>query len=154
MDLELAKQLDEQIENTLLARPTGASMRSLAERVIEEEKELIDALMASWRLDYVMRLLKRKQEQINREQRSSQIMLPGYERLPTKITVSSGKRRPLETATLRQLQEYLRVLRRKQRDHPRISQVKSLIDLMTKWKKKLKGAQVTVAEVMHRQADL
>lgn len=80
-------------------------------------------------------------------------MLPGFERLPGQITVSNGRRRPLEKATYKQLNQYLIVLRRRQETNPRIIQVQNLMALILKWKKKVKRSRgLTVAEVMRCEA--
>jgi hypothetical protein len=149
------KQLEEILDNALIAAAPDAPIRSICEHVIEANSELIDELMEGWRLDYVTRLLRQRRDKLAREQRTTQLMLPGFERLPTQITVSNGRRNPLETATYRQLREYLVVLRRRQRTNPRIAQVQNLMALMRKWRKKLrlkKTQGLTVAEAMQREA--
>lgn len=152
----LANRLDELLETVLIAAPPGSSILSLANEAIGRDRELIADLMQEWQLDHVCQLLRRKQRQMAREQRTAQIMLPGFERLPVHITVEKGRRRPLETATYWQLREYLIVLRRRQQNNSKIAQVKTLMGLIEKWKKKLKGKTkgLTVAEVMQREAGL
>lgn len=156
MDAVLSKQLQELIENALIAAAPDTPIKSLAKRLIDSNRELIDLLMEEWRVSYVARLVRAKQAQIAREQRTAQLMLPGFERLPGRITVSEGRRKPLEQATARQLREYLIVLRRRQKNNTQISQVLSLLQLLKKWQKKLKskGYGLTVAEVMQREAGL
>jgi hypothetical protein len=152
----LAKRLNELLEATLIAAEPDIPLRALAETLISGHRGLIDELMEEWRLSYITRLLAGKRAQMLRAQRTAQLMLPGFERMPSLITVSEGRRKPLEGATFQQLREYLIVLRRRERDNPRIAQVKNLMDLMRKWKKKLKSKAhgLTVAEVMQREAGL
>jgi hypothetical protein len=152
----LAKQLDELLHSALMMASPDVPIRALAERAIEENFSLFEELMREWRVNYVIRLLVAKRQQMEREQRTAQMMLPGFERLPTQITLPQGQRRPLEKATYRQLEKYLAVLRRRRENNPRIAQIKSLMELMKKWKKKLRGKSygLTVAEVMQREAGL
>jgi hypothetical protein len=150
----LARELEEILDNALILATPDVPIRSLAERVIQANPEVIDELMEGWRLEYVTRLLRRRRDKMAREQRTTQLMLPGFERLPGHITVSTGHRQPLEKATYWQLHEYLIVLRRREETNPRIVQVQNLIALMRKWKKKIKKSRgLTVAEVMQREAE-
>src|SRR3974390_2579751 len=106
MTQSLAKQLDQLLEDTLIGADSGAPIQGLVERAIRDNRELIERFMEG----YLIRLANRTRRELQRKERAEQLFLPGFERIPLQITMADRRRRPIESATFRQLREYLRVL--------------------------------------------
>ena len=90
-----------------------------------------------------------------------QFMLPGFERIPKRLTMKNGKRVALQNAILSQLREYRSALLIQLTNYrntiaakdptkdPRIIELDRLIELMLKYAKP--GKTVTVADVMAKE---
>ena len=154
--VDAANALDGQIENALILAGSGGSIRSISESVIRDNSDLIEALRDEWIIEHVGRLVTRKRAEMSAAERSKQIPLPGFELIPLNLRYTEhGRRRSqgLLSATHWQLRGYLAEIRKRQAGSARIAQIKALMELVEKWKKKLRTTrQLTVAEAMEREA--
>jgi hypothetical protein len=155
------KALVELIENALITAPEGASIRSISEGLVSGDyAEIIAAYRDEWILEHLDRLVAHGKAQRAADQWSKQIPLPGFERMPVKLVFAKGRKippQPMLSANYKDLRRYLADLRKRQANSPRIAQVKTLLELIEKWRKRLrlKNAQgLTVAEVMEREAGM
>ena len=146
-----AQILDAAIENSLISAKPGEGIDAQAKRVISEQKEQIDALTPDWQLREVLRGFRLKRLELARRRRAEdQYLLPGFDRLPQRITIRDGKTRPLDKATYRQLRDYFEVLRKRERYSPKILQVKTLMERLWPYAKETPG--ITVREVCVKEA--
>lgn len=154
--IDAAKALDEQIENALILAGSSGSIRSISESVIRDNPELIETLRDEWMIEHIERLVIRKRAAMSAAERSKQMPLPGFELIPLNLRYTErGSRRSqgLLSATHWQLRGYLAEIRKRQAGSPRIAQIKGLMELIEKWKKRLRTTrQLTVAEAMEREA--
>jgi hypothetical protein len=146
-----AQMLDAAIENAVIAAEPGLQIEDQAKRLISEETEIIEALTPEWQIREVVRLLRMKRlEFARKDQPQKQFLLPGFERVPQRILIRDGKRKPLEGATYRQLRDYFKALRKRAYDNAKLTQVKALMELV--WKYAQDTPAITVKQVCEREA--
>lgn len=139
----------EAIEQALILHPKIPAAQ-LADVLIEERGAEVAAQLgtALSRIFYTRGLLsaRRKESAANRKQ----LLLPGFEHLPLKITVANGKRIRLLSANREGVRSYYWSLMKKhserKRNDPKIIEAKALLDEMTKRARTEKG--ITVREVI------
>lgn len=142
---------DSAVETSIISSPISMKIESQAAILIDEERGLIDLLTPIWQVQAVCRLIRLKRKKMaDAGGIENQFMLPGFERIPLRITIRDGKRRPLEDATYRQLAQYLHVLRRQARDNSRIQQLQALMGLVRPYMEDNPG--ITVKEVCLRES--
>lgn len=147
----LSHQLEKAIENVILESETDTNIEAQTAIVIQENGEIIEALTAEWQFQQVLRMVRKKRLEIKRKARiEEQYLLPGFEELPERITITNGQRRPLADATYHQLREYLAVLHKRHRAARRVQQIKALMELVRKYQIDEPG--ITVREVCNREA--
>lgn len=158
---ELQQEIDTVLETTLMMAPAGTPLRELARRAYASDRSVFDRAQESWMLDRIEWMMGRKRRSIppvDAPTEEPQFMLPGFERIPKRITLKSGRRVPLQNAILSQLRDYRAALlvqltnyrntiaAKDPEQHPRIIALDRLIELMTQYAKQ--GKTVTVSAVM------
>lgn len=141
------ERLDRQVEIALesaLLFAKGVSIPALAERVYDAEPDLVAQVQRHWtidRLTWMLRRLLRSQEE------EKQLVLPGFEGLPRRITTKEGKYARLEEATLIGVREFRSGLAKKHKQKsPRMAALDHLIEVMTSYARE--NREVTVKEVL------
>lgn len=129
------------LESALAASDPTTPIEVLAERVFDSEPVLMKRLGVQRNIWLLYRLRRRLEAQ------SKQLLLPGFERLPTRIVIKNRRWTDLQDANLGQLRQYRSILV-KRRD-PRIKQLDALISLMRRhWRN---GLQIKVSDVMQKE---
>ncbi len=157
---EVKLKLETAIETVLFMASKGTPLMELAKRIYADERELISQVQESWILDRLVWMLSRRRQAIppvDSQEAESQLMLPGFERLPRRLTIG-GRRTALHLATLAQLKEYRNILLRQIIDamkatkdpleDPRIVALDKLIALVSRYAAKKSNRSITVADVM------
>lgn len=129
------------VESALLLAAPATSIRDLAERIYQGEPRLMESFQRRWMVDHLVWLIRRRSKLVKPE---NQLRLPGFEKLPRRLTTQDGKRPRLGGATLPQLMDYRRYL--VNRRDPRVKQLDALIELMKRHAPR--SPTMTVSEVM------
>jgi len=156
----LQHQIETVLETILMMAPKGTSLKDLAKRAYVSERAVFDQAQEAWMLDRIEWLLARKRRTIIPVDagEDAQFMLPGFERIPRRLTMKSGKRVMLQKAILAQLREYRAALliqltnyrntlaAKDPTQDPRIIELDKLIELMAGYAKQ--GKMFTVGDMM------
>jgi hypothetical protein len=157
----LQKEIDTALETTLMFAPKNATLKELASRAYNSNRPTFDQAQETWMLDRIEWMMARKRRAIipiDAGVEDAQFMLPGFDRIPKRLTMKSGKRVALQNAILSQLREYRAALliqltnyrntlaAKDPAQDPRIIELDRLIELMTPYAKQ--GKTVTVSQVM------
>ncbi len=157
----LKKEIDTALETTLMFAPKNATLKELAARAYNSNRPTFDQAQETWMLERIEWLMARKRRTIipiDAADEDPQFMLPGFERIPRRLTLKSGKRVALQNAILSQLREYRAALivqltnyrntlaSKDPAQNPRVIELDRLIGLMEAHS--IKGKTVTVADVM------
>jgi hypothetical protein len=151
----LEKRAEESVRDALMLHPEARGMdvaRSVAEAA---DEGFLDELGRALVFQHFLRLIRAHRSKAARDRWRLQLrLLPGFEDLPRGFVSPEGQRVRLEDATYTDLGSYLKAVRARQRNAPQVGQIQSLMDLLKKWRKKLriKGRGLTVAEAMEREA--
>jgi len=156
----LQKEIDTALETTLMFAPKNATLKELAARAYNSNRPTFDQAQETWMLDRIEWLIARKRRTIIPvdADEDAQFMLPGFERIPRRLTMRSGKRVMLQKAILAQLREYRAALlvqltnyrntlaAKDPTQDPRIIELDKLIELMAGYAKQ--GKMFTVGDMM------
>jgi hypothetical protein len=156
----LQKEIDTALETTLMFAPKHATLKELAARAYNSNRPVFDQAQEIWMLDRIEWLIARKRRTIIPVDagEDAQFMLPGFERIPRRLTMRSGKRVMLHKAILAQLREYRAALLAQLTNYrntlaakdptqdPRIIEIDKLIELMAGYAKQ--GKMFTVGDMM------
>ncbi len=157
---DLQKEIDTALETTLMLAPKNATNKELAARAYNSNRPTFDRAQETWMLDRIEWLIARKRRTIIPvdADADAQFMLPGFERIPRRLTMKSGKRVMLQKAILAQLREYRSALlvqltnyrntlaTKDPAQDPRIIELDRLIELMAGYAKQ--GKMFTVGDMM------
>ncbi len=157
---DLQKEVDTAIETTLMFAPKSATLKELAARAYNSNRPIFDQAQETWMLDRIEWMVARKRRAIISvdAEEPAQFMLPGFERIPRRLTMKSGKRVPLRNAILSQVRDYRAALivqltnyrntlaSKDPAQHPKVLALDRLIELMEGHS--VKGKTVTVSDVM------
>ena len=157
---ELKHEIDRILETALLMAPKGSTLKELTRRVFASERKVFDQAAETWipdRIEWMLARLRRTITPVDLSE-EAQFMLPGFERIPRRLTMKTGKRVALQTAILAELREYRAALilqlttkrntlaQKDPAKDPRVIALDKLIALMLQYAKP--GKTVTVADVM------
>jgi len=156
----LKKDIDTALETTLMFAPKKATLKELAYRAYNSNRPIFDQAQETWMLDRIEWMIARKRRTIIPidPDDEAQFMLPGFERIPRRLTMKNGKRVMLQKAILSQLREYRAALLVQLTNYrntlaakdplqdPRIIELDRLIELMSGYAKQ--GKMITVADAM------
>lgn len=159
----LKQQIDIVIETALLLARKGTPLKELAQRTYAAERNVFDQAQESWMLDRIVWMLSRQRQKIHSvdgvgEALGDQFLLPGFERLPKRLTLRNGRWTALGNARLPQVREYREALLNQLTNYrktlaakdpagdPRIVALDKLIELMKKYL--TRGKTITVGSVM------
>jgi hypothetical protein len=141
--------LEKVILQKLLEKPISSG--NLLAVLLDEQSALLERLTPEWQRQELARVIRRIQRDLNRQEAmDSQYLLPGFERLPKRISMGD-KRQHLSSATHPELSRYLEVLERKQQESPRLIQLRAMVKLM--WKYARQEPAITVREVCERERE-
>lgn len=157
---DLQKEIDTVIETLLMMAPKGTPLKELARRAYTSERAVFDKAQETWMLDRIEWMISRKRRSIIPVDpgEDAQFMLPGFERIPRRLTMKSGKRVMLQKAILAQLREYRAALlvqltnyrntlaAKDPTQDPRILELDKLIEMMAGYAKQ--GKMFTVGDMM------
>lgn len=160
LTVELQNEIDTALETTLMFAPKDATLKELAARAYNSNRPTFDQAQETWMLERIEWLIARKRRTIIPvdAEEPAQFMLPGFERIPRRLTMKSGKRVALQNAILSQLREYRAALivqltnyrntlaSKDPAQHPKVVALDKLIEMMEAHS--VKGKTVTVADVM------
>ena len=139
----LTAELEITLETALLLTDDGTPLRPLAERIFQSERDSIEPFMQEWAVDRLVWLLQRRRAHLRP---GNQLRLPGFEKLPSRLSVNGNRRVNLRYATIFHLREYRAVLER--RRDSRLFQLDSLIAFMQPYSDSNRGITVERAEKM------
>jgi hypothetical protein len=157
----LQHEIDTVLETVLMMAPKGTPLKELAKRAYASERDVFDRAKDTWMLERIEWMMARKRRSIipvDSGEDDAQFMLPGFERIPRRLTLRTGKRVALHNAVLSQLREYRAALlaqltnyrntlaAKDPAQHPRVVELDRLIELVTPYAKQ--GKTITVAQVM------
>ncbi len=159
LTVELKREIETAIESTLMFAPKNATLKELATRAYNSNRPTFDQVQETWMLERIEWMIARKRRTIIPvDAEDAQFMLPGFERIPRRLTLKTGKRIALHNAVLSQLREYRAALlvqltnyrntlaSKDPAQHPRVIELDRLIEMMTPYAKQ--GKTITVAQVM------
>lgn len=141
MTAELTRELELTLETALLMAEPETPVKTIAERLYDSERVLMEKIARSLVIERIVWMLYRKRQRFTA---ANQLCLPGFEGLPARITMKDGTRRALRSATLELLQEFREVLLK--RKGARLLAVEKLITLVAEYDKT--HPAITVGEVI------
>lgn len=161
--ITLQKEIETALETTLMFAPKDATLKELANRAYNSNRVVFDQAQETWMLDRIEWMIARKRRTIIPvdADADAQFMLPGFERIPRRLTMKSGKRVMLQKAILAQLREYRAALMVQLTNYrntiaakdptqdPRIVELDKLIELMAGYAKQ--GKMFTVGDMMEAE---
>jgi hypothetical protein len=142
------REIEAAVESALLTAPKDLPMMELARRIYASEPELIAKVQEAWILDkliYQLRLCRHRVPSL--ELQETQLLLPGFERLPRRLSIE-GRRTPLIEARLFELKQFRAILIRQRtaRNDSKLAALDALIEMVTPYAREKR--QITVGQVM------
>jgi len=146
MKTALTRELEITLETALMLSPeTPVSI--LAGKIYDSEPALVAQIQREWIVERLVWMLRRKRQRIKNQ---DQLILPGFQVLPRRLSMIDGTRLQLRSARLLELLEYRKLL--VQRRDARIETLDKLIELVKAYAKEKKDQRITVATVFALEA--
>jgi hypothetical protein len=152
IDFKIA--MSESAANLLILEPE-IQKAVAAERIIREaEPEFLSQLTQHLLSQFALTVVGAEKAKVAKASQPAQLVLPGFERIPRKITIGDGQKIALSEAKQSDLRKYLKALNQKDRNrhttNPKIAEVKALIEVMGRHSRKHRG--ITYAEVVELES--
>lgn len=129
---EINKVIDEAIELADLGS-RGVPARAIAERIYDSEPDFAARMARDCVIERLAWLIsRRRRARWNDSQAGAQMMLPDpiFQNLPRTVILRDGTRPALDSCTLQQVKDHIGVLRARYKQHPRITQMEAVFELM------------------------
>jgi hypothetical protein len=154
-DLTLEAELNEALQVDIHTNPTneGLPPSSCAERFYDSHSALMERLKRPWLITRLTNMIKNGMRQgwSKFEVEKQQLNLPGFETLPRRIFLSNGTRKLLDTVTIGEIRQHIKMLRHRFRNDPKIKQMEAVLALMGKYTST--KPRITWREVKQREVE-
>jgi hypothetical protein len=141
----LKRELEMVIETALMLAQPGSPVPEIAERLYDSEKALMEQIQRPLIVERLTWMMNRRRQYLPSQ---DQMMLPGFPKLPERVTLLDGRRPRLWDATLPQLKQFRKVLMK--RRAPRLKIIERLIDFMAPYA--VKHPNIRVGQVVRAEA--
>ena len=128
----------------------GQPSRQIAEQFCESERHLIEPFLLEWAIEKIAAMIRSRRGEVRRAN-DGQLQLEiglGFERLPARIALKSGKRLNRRDATVSQFREQRALLFKAK--NPKVEELDRAIELMEKYTPR--KPDITWAEVLGLEA--
>lgn len=155
MKAQLNREVEITLETALMLAP-DTPVSELARQIYTTEPGLVAQVQKEWVIERFIWMLHRRRQRIKNQ---DQLILPGFELLPRRITFIDGSRGRLRGATLKELLEFRKALINQPialqnkliaRMDRKLAALDRLIELVRSYSRKNPG--INVAEVFTREA--
>lgn len=152
LEEKVMRAIDDAIELSQIGGRRAASHK-IAERIFDSEPKLIQLVSRPWILSRLTWMIDRRRRERWHATGPSQMVLPDpiFEGLPSRVNLRDGSRPKLDRCTLGETEQYLRMLRERYKQHPRIVQMEAVVDLHRKWSAQMKG--ISWGDAQRREAE-
>ncbi len=139
---ELERKVSAVIDSAVEAAELDASARSIAERILHEELDLMWELKNIWALERLTFRIGRRIQSKREKKRAARLGVehtdPVLHGLPGHIFLRDGTRPTLDYCRLGEIEEHLTLLRSargrgRRRNPARIAQIEAAIEILRKW---------------------
>lgn len=125
----------------------------LAVRVFESEPALMKELARPWLIERLAWMIRRERREQWANSSPKQMVLddPVFQGLPRSVFLRDGRRPTLEYCTVTDIEDHLKLLRQRLKNHARINQMEAVAQLLHKWAAKYPG--ITWGNAQKREAE-
>jgi hypothetical protein len=152
LETRIELMLDEAIELASLG-DQHIKARSIAERIYESEKDLMEEVSRLWVVERLTWMItRRRRARWDQELGRGQMMLPDpvFQGLPKTVFLRNGQRPRLMHTVLSETEDHLKLLRERFKNDPRVRQFEAVVELHRKWSAVQRG--ITLGEAMKHEA--
>lgn len=146
LTIQLQRALEDAIELSHFTKGL-VSVGLIAEDVYDSNPGLMEEAKRPVLLARIRKMIENRRTRVwsKSEPEKPQLNLPGFEDLPRRIFLPNGRRKLLDDATVKDVQSHIAMLRKRFLEHPKILQMKQVLDLMQKYN--VEKPRITWAEV-------
>ncbi len=154
--LELERRIGHTIDEALEFAHLGGgriAADKLAMRVFDENPDLMREVQRAWSIERLTAMIRRRRRELLTNAHPEQMVLddPIFRDLPRSVFLRDGRRPRLDYCTVTEVEDHLKLLRQRLKNHARINQMEAVVELHHKWAAKYPG--ITWEKAQRREAE-